>query len=156
MSYTYATNIRQVMLDDLSQFSEVLGVGSNVDIGFSGWDKAYEYSRANNMDYFGAIFVLSGDTPEPTAFGKGMWRWSYLVRMHVRYDGKDLETCDNNAMTLAANFLDAMSDTENRQAIASSGWAKLVAANYLSDPLNVNDVVYLSMEFIVTVQEQID
>jgi hypothetical protein len=143
------------MIDSLSQFVEEEDIGANVGVGYSGWDDAYEYSRENNLDYFGAVFPLSGDSEEPMAFGNGMWRWSYLVRMHIRYDGKDLKVCDNNAMTLANDFMAAMFDMENRRTISSTGWAKVIASNYISDPLSINDVVYLSMEFIITVKEQV-
>jgi hypothetical protein len=143
------------MIDELDQFVEEEDIGANVGVGYSGWDDSYEYARTNDLDYFGAVFPLSGDAEEPMAFGNGMWRWSYLVRMHIRYDGKNLQASDNNAMTLANDFMTAMFDTTNRRAVASTGWAKVVASNYISDPLSINDVVYLSMEFVIAVKEQI-
>jgi len=154
MSHTYATNLQTVMIAEMSQF--VSSGGTNLGIGYAGWDDALAYARENDLDYFGSIFLAGGESESPESFSYGMWMWTILVRMHVRYDGKDAQLCDKNTMDLAEAFLGVMKSTESRQAVASSGWVKLNAANYISQPVYVNDVAYISMEFLVAIKEQID
>lgn len=154
-SSVYAGNIKQLMINELDQFQSSSS-GANVGIGYSGFDSALDYSRAEDLDYFSAIFQMGGDADDPMAFGYGMWRWSYLVRMFTRYDGKDTAECDSNVATLADEFLVMMFGTENRQAIdGGSGWAKVIAANYIGDIMHINDAVYITMEFLIVVKQQV-
>lgn len=154
MGYTYASNMRTMLAAEMSQFTGDVGT-TNLGVGYAGWDDAYEYHRKNNQKYFGSIFLMSGDDQSPQAMGKGMWRWSYIVRLHSLYDGKNAQLSDQNVMDLASDFMDTMTLAVNKQTINSTGWVRVIASSYLSNPLKINGVLYYTTEFIVAVQEQL-
>lgn len=150
----YAEAIRDTLVNSLSQFVSD-DSGTNLGVGFSGWDSALKYSRANNLDYFGSVFAATGDEDEPKAFGYGMWRWGHYVRMHVKFEVDASPTPDEKANSLADDFMDAMLNSSNVFSISSSGHVKVAAANYLGQPENVENVTYLTIEFLVVVTEQL-
>lgn len=154
MPYTYASNIRTAMLANLSQFEED-DFGSNLGVGVSGWDNAAQYAAGNNLNHWGAVVVMGGDDEDPKAFTYGMWRWTFIVNMYTRYDGKDAEDCDQRIMDLATDFMTMMSDADVIRSIDSTGMVKVTSANYVGNVLRINDIPFLSMEFLVTVKQQI-
>ena len=153
-AYTYAENIKDVLIADLDQF-EYDDSGANVGVGYSGWDSALSYARANNLDYFGSIFPAMGDDQAPDAFQYKLWQWVYYVRLHVKFDVDADPTSDELAATLADDAFDALIKSTNIQAIAPGGMVKVTAINYMSDPELINDVTYLTLEFMVAVKVQI-
>jgi len=154
MAYAYASNIRDVLVTDLTQFQED-DSGSNLGVGFTGWDDAYRYSLVNSLDYFGSIFPAMGDEETPKAFGYGMWRWSYYIRLHVRFEVEAVPSPDERIADLADAVFAAMIDVDNMNAIAPGGMVKVLAANYLGEPEKIEEVTYLTLEFLVSVKSQI-
>lgn len=154
MPYTYAENIKSVIIASMSQFQSG-DDGSNFGIGFSGWDAALDYSRVHNLDYFGSVFLATGDDETPMAFNYGMWRWLYYIRMHVKFEIDSPVTVDEKVMNLADEFMDALLDNDNVHTIAPSGFVKITSANYLGNAENINDVTYITIEFVVVIKEQI-
>lgn len=150
----YAENIRDVLVASMSQF-ESTDSGTNLGVGWKGWDEAIDYARGNNLDCFGSVFLATGDEEEPKAFGYGMWRWNYYVRMHVKFDVTADPTPDEKVETLSSDFMDAILDSTNAFAITPTGYARVVAANYLGEPEKIDTVVYLTVEFLVAVKAQI-
>lgn len=153
MAYTYAENLRTVLIADLSQFQED-DSGSNLGIGYTGWDQALQYARGNDLDYFGSIFPATGDDENPKAFGYGMWRWGYYIRMHIKFDVSASPSPDEMSASLSEDLLTALTNTTNVGTIAPGGYVRVVAANYLGVPENIETVTYLTLEFLVSVKAQ--
>ena len=153
-AYTYASNMRTILINDLSQF-ESDDAGSNLGVGYTGWDAALAYARDRGLDYFGSIFPAMGDDMTPKAFQYGMWQWFYYVRLHVKFDVSADPTPDELVATLADDVFAALIKSTNVQTIAPGGLVKVTAVNYMSNPELVNDVTYLTLEFMVAVKSQI-
>lgn len=155
MGYAYAAALRTVLINGLDQFQSD-DSGSNLGYGWTGWDEASAYARLNDLDYFGSVFMVTGDDQMLKAFDYGMWQWAYYVRMHVRFEVNYGTTSpDVKAATLADDFMDVMLNSDNLRTIAPSGNVKVASANYLGNPETVNDYTYLTVEFLVSVKEQI-
>lgn len=152
--YTYATNIKTVIINSMDQFQSD-DTGSNIGVGFSGWDAAFAYSRENNLDYFGSVFLVMGDEEIPKALGYGMWRWVYYVRMHTKFDAASPVTTDQKVMELSSDFMDTFLDSTNIFSVAETGNVKVVSANYLANPEDINEITYLTTEYLIAVKEQI-
>lgn len=154
MADTYGPAIRTAIVNNLSQFVED-DAGSNIGVGYTGWDQAFAYARERDLDYFGSVFLATGDDEQPNAFNYGMWRWAYYIRLHVKFDTKAVPSVDTKASALSTDFVDMMMNSAILQTIADATLVKVVAANYLGEPEVVNDVTYLTIEFLVSVKEQI-
>lgn len=151
MSYTYAENMRDVLVSDLSQF-QVDDSGTNLGVGYTGWDQAYLYARKNGLTHFGSVFLATGEDQNVKAFAYGMWEWMYYVRLHVKFEVEG--TPDEDVANLADAVLASLSNADNTRTIAPGGYVKINAANYIGSPENIEDVTYLTIEFLVSVKEQ--
>jgi len=155
MSYTFAENIQSVLIDSVSAFQSD-DSGSNLGVGYTGWDNAYRYARLNALDVFGSIFPATGDDQNTKAFGYGMWTWAYYIRIHVRFDVSADPSPDEVIANLSTSILAALSDGDNARTVAPGAYAKVVAANYLGEPENIEDVTYLTLEFLTSVKAQFE
>ena len=153
--YAYAESIKDVLLADLDQF-EYDDSGANLGVGYSGWDSALSYARANDLDYFGTVLPATGDDQTPKAFQYGMWQWSFYIRMHIKFDVTADPTADELVADLADDLFAALINATNVRTITPTGAVKVTAFNYMGDPENINDVTYLTLECLVAVKAQID
>ena len=155
MVYTYANNMKSVIIDSMSQFQSD-DTGANVGVGFTGFDQAIAYAYRNNLDCFCAIFPAFGDDDTPMAFNYGMWTWVYHVRFYIRFRVDSEPTSDQIAMDLDDEFMSTILDATNCFTIVPSGHVKVVAANYLSEAETINEVVYITRQYLVHVKQQIE
>ena len=153
--YDYAYAIRNVLLADLDQL-QYDDSGANFGVGYSGWDSALSYSRANGLDYFGTILPAMGDDQQPMAFQYGMWQWSFYIRIHIKFDVDSDPTTDEKVADLADDLFDALINSTNVRTVVPSGAMKVTGFNYMGDPENINDVTYLTLECLVAIKVQID
>jgi len=154
-AYTYAEGIKNVLIADLSQF-QTDDSGENLGVGYIGWDSALKYARDNGLDYFGSIFPAMGSSQSPKAFQYGMWQWSYYVRLHVKFDVAASTSPDQKVAELADDVFEALINSVNVRTITSTGALTITDVNYMGEPENINDVTYLTLEFLVAVKAQIE
>ena len=150
MSYATAVKIRDVLVDGLTEFT-----ADNLGVGYNGWDRSLEYARANDLQYFGAVFFVGVNEVGKRAYGFGMVDWLYMVRLYVEADLGDSWTVDLMVMDLASSVISVLVSTANMDQVAPSGYARFDSANGLSEPYSVSGTVYLTLEFMVKVKEQV-
>lgn len=155
MIYNYAESIKDLVIAELSQFQSD-DSGSNMGVGFSGWDNALAYARAHDLDYFGSVFPATGDEEQPKAFGYGMWTWIIYIRFHIKFEKDVTPTPDQKAQELADDFMSMMLNRTNLDTIDASASIKVLSANYIGEPEYISDVTYLVQEFLIAVKSQID
>jgi len=153
--YDFAGNIRTVLLADLDQL-QYDDAGANLGVGYSGWDSALSYARANDLDYFGTVMPAMGDDRAPKAFQYSMWQWSFYIRLHVKFEVDANPSSDELVANLADDLFSALINPDNIRTITPTGAVKVTAFNYMGDPENINDVTYLTLECLVAVTAQID
>jgi len=151
---TYATNITTQMIANMSQFQSS-STGANVGVGYVGWDSAFSYARDNNLDYFASVFLIGGDAIDGRAFMTTLWNWHYLVRIFVKTDMKESAEVDSAILATVDEFMDMMTDTAAIAAISPSLSAKVRSTITAIEPYTINDVKYLTVEFLIDVPEQI-
>lgn len=156
--FTYAENIKSVIVSSMpSKFAiDPVTLESNVGVGYTGYNKALAYSRLNNLDYFCAIFLFGGEPSSPSPFNATIWTWNYIVRIYRRTDAMaESSSMDEDMMNLAGDFIGMMNNPVNRQAIVTSGAARIVSVNDMLEITMINDISYLINSMVIGVKEQI-
>lgn len=152
--FDIATNIKTVVISNLTQFESSVD-GYNFGVGHIGWDNARIYARANDLDYFGSVYVATGRENTPQAFSNGMWTWNFFIRLHSKFELAEGTNKEQDAMDLSDDFMRLMFSTTARQAIVSTGNIKVTSANFTADPIVIDNVTYMSAEFLLSAKLQI-